>query len=83
MLLMTSNYCPQCDQLIYMKVYPKQKHEDSVMISSFFTEVDGAKIPHTFADGIYLDKDGVLCITRFDELTRTPDYCCILCGWES
>ncbi len=39
--------------------------------------------PHTIADGMYQDKDGVLWMTRFDDETRLPDYCCIHCGWCS
>jgi len=34
------------------------------------------------ADGCYLDRDGILCITRFNENTKEPDYECIVCGWN-
>lgn len=82
-LLMTSERCPECDAIIYMKLYPKRNNEDSVaVLPHITTEVNGVQIPHTIADGCYLDKDGVLCITIFEENTRQPDYCCILCGWS-
>ena len=32
-------------------------------------------------DGCYLDKDGCLIITRFDDETLMPDYVCIHCNW--
>jgi len=64
MLLMTSERCPDCTQIIYIRLLPKD-------------------IPHNLiiADGCYLDRDGGLVITRFDETSVLPDYCCILCGW--
>ena len=83
-LLMTSDRCPECDAIIYMKLYPKRNSEDTVgVIPWVTTEVDGVHVPHTIADGTYLDRDGVLCITKFDELSRTPDYVCIVCRWEA
>tara|TARA_R110000824_G_scaffold111767_1_gene260509 strand:+ start:255 stop:383 length:129 start_codon:yes stop_codon:yes gene_type:complete len=33
------------------------------------------------ADGCYLDREGCMTITRFDEDTVLPDYTCIHCGW--
>ena len=83
-LLMTSERCPQCDSIIYMKIYPKRNNEGSVaVIPHCTTNVDGVEVPHSMADGVYLDKEGFLVITRFDELTRTPDYYCIFCRWEA
>ena len=78
MMLMTSERCPECDAIIYMVCYPKKRDDDSIILP--FQCEDG---PHAIADGCYLDRDGVLCITRFDEFTAEPTYACIMCKWES
>ena len=81
---MTSERCPDCDAIIYMKLYPKRNSENTVaVIPHCTTDVNGVAIPHSIADGVYLDKQGSLVITRFDVLTRTPDYYCIFCRWSA
>lgn len=79
MLIMTSERCPECDSIVYMMLHPKRGNDGEWLLHND----DQANVPHAHADGCYLDKDGVLCITRFDENTTEPDYCCIFCGWSS
>jgi hypothetical protein len=64
MKLMTSERCPDCEQIIYMQLHRKSMENDL-----------------NIGDGCYLDRDGVLVITGFDEDTKMPDYICIHCGW--
>jgi len=78
-LIMTSEYCPTCDQRIYMVGYPKKRDDDSIIMS--ILEFEGKS--HTIIDGIYLDRDGVCCIVQFDEFTKAPEYYCIHCQWHS
>ena len=83
-LVLTSDRCPECDAIVYMKLYPKRNNDESVaVIPHCTTNVDGVEVPHTIADGVYLDKMGKLWVTRFEENTRTPDYYCIFCRWEA
>jgi len=79
MIVMTSDRCPHCDSIAYMLLHPKQNKAGEVIV---YPE-DGDQLKHAHADGCYLDRDGVLCITRFDDNTLVPDYVCIFCGWES
>ena len=87
MLIMTEERCPECDQIVYMKLMPKKNsegvHGAIEHITSTIIAIDGTEFesPHTGADGIYLDKDGVCCVTMFDEDTQMPDYVCIFCNW--
>ena len=81
MLIMTSERCPDCDSIIYIKPHPKLNNQGEIIISSH--KHKQTETPHTIADGMYQDKDGVLWMTRFDDETRLPDYCCIHCGWCS
>lgn len=86
---MTSERCPECDNVIYMKCMPKLNsegyHSAIDHIRSMITTQDGIEIemPHTVADGIYLDSDGVCCVTMFDEDTQLPQYLCIFCNWRN
>jgi len=64
MLLMTSERCPECHQIIYMRFTRKDVQNEL-----------------TIADGCYLDQEGIMTITKFDDETIVPDYCCIHCGW--
>lgn len=73
MLIMTSERCPECDSIVYMLLHPKMKYEDEpirIWANGFI------------ADGCYLDRHGVMSITRFDENTTTPSYYCIMCKWR-
>jgi len=79
MIVMTSDRCPHCDSIVYMLLHPKQNKAGEVIV---YPE-DGDHLKHAHADGCYLDREGVLCITRFDDNTRLPDYVCIFCRWES
>lgn len=72
MLMMTSERCPDCGQIIYMKLHPKLRLDGTLV-----------QTPDNHADGCYLDQDGVLCITKFDEESHEPTYKCIFCGWSS
>ncbi len=65
MLLMTSERCPECTQIIYMRLPRKELPSEELVI----------------ADGCYLDREGIFNITMFDKDTLQPDYICILCGW--
>ena len=63
-----------------MVVYPQTHHrggEDRVKVHPIL----GDKLPQSFADGIYLDKDGVLNVTMLGEDSVLPTYSCIFCGW--
>jgi len=63
-----------------MLLHPKQNKAGEVIVYP----MDGDDLPkHAHADGCYLDRDGVLCISNFDDNTRLPDYVCIFCGWEA
>lgn len=74
-LIMTSDRCPECGQIIYLVAWPKKKNNlEHIVINVHDT-------PHGIADGVYLDRDGCLVVARFDENTDTPDYTCIHCGW--
>tara|TARA_Y100000401_G_scaffold115804_1_gene120197 strand:- start:1437 stop:1691 length:255 start_codon:yes stop_codon:yes gene_type:complete len=75
-LLRTSERCPECDAIIYMKIYPTLIPEGDVVIIETDNDED-----LFIADGVYLDRDGVCCITQYDENTRQPDYYCLLCRW--
>lgn len=77
MLIMTNERCPECDSIIYMQCYPKKRDDGSIILP-----VDCDDGPHAIADGCYLDRDAVFCITRFDENTSEPSYVCILCKWR-
>lgn len=79
MIIMTSEYCPSCDQIIYMVCYPKKRDDESIILTAL--EYEGN--PHVIADGIYLDRDAILCIAQFEESTQAPHYYCIVCGWHS
>lgn len=79
MIIMTSEYCPSCDQRIYMVCSPKKRDDGSIILTKL--EYEGN--PHTIADGIYFDRDAVCCIVQFDENTQSPEYYCIMCGWHS
>ena len=37
---------------------------------------------HGLGANVYLDRDGVLCVTQTDDNARQPEYCCIVCGWQ-
>lgn len=77
MLIMTNERCPECDAIVYMMMHPKMKYEDEAI------EVGIPSGGWLFiADGCYLDRNGVMCITRFDENTTTPSYYCIMCKWR-
>jgi len=65
MLLMTEERCPECGQIIYMRLGRKSVADENLII----------------ADGCYLNQDGVMTIVKFDDETIQPDYCCIHCGW--
>ena len=71
MLIQTSERCPECDALIYLKAYAKKNNDGQIIDTN----------DCIIADGIYLDWDGVLCITQYDENTKQPDYYCMLCRW--
>ena len=75
MLIPTSERCPECDALVYMKVYQKKDNQESII------NVNSGEHNCFIADGVYLDLNGVMCITYFDEDTRPPDYYCIYCRW--
>ena len=79
MLMMTSERCPECDSIVYMMLHPKRNNDGEIIVFGMGTQ----NTPHGHADGCYLDKDGVLCIVRFDENTTEPDYRCIFCSWSS
>lgn len=79
MMIMTSSFCPQCDQIMYMVCAPKKRDDGSIILTQ--KEYEGN--PHTIADGIYLDKDGVCCVAHFDQSTQPPYYYCIHCRWEA
>ena len=66
MLILTSERCPECDSIVYMLVYP---------------QTDVTRDGQSFADGIYLDKDGILNVTMLGENSVLPTYSCIFCGW--
>jgi len=84
MLILTSERCPECDSIMYMWLFPKRNNEGAVIISKFTSNVDGTKeCPHSLADGVYLEQDGTMVVTRFDEDTSMPEYCCIFCQWRS
>ena len=77
MLMMTNERCPECNQISYMVIYPKQNKKGEYIVHRI------RHLDHSMGDGCYLDNDGVLCIVRFDEDTYTPDYYCIHCEWHS
>jgi len=82
MLIMTSERCPDCDAIIYCKPSPKTNNKGEIILTQHTSDIDGTgEVPHSIADGCYLDRDGVLVITRFDEDSCLPDYVCIFCGW--
>lgn len=77
MLIPTSSYCPECDQILYMLCHAKKNNLREII------SVDcDEEYPHSIADAVYLDKDGVLCIVQFDEDTKQPDYFCLFCRWK-
>lgn len=80
MLLMTSERCPECDSIAYIRIHPKFNDEGNMIVRRD-ADHGGGGPPHVVGDGCYLDRDGILCITRFDDNTRMPDYCCLFCGW--
>lgn len=71
MLIMTSERCPQCGQIIYMKPHPKKDDNDNILIH------DG----HAVAGNCYLDIQGSMTIAMMDYDVPTPSYVCIHCGW--
>ena len=76
-LIMTEDRCPDCGQIIYMVVWPKKRNAlDHIVI-----DYQGTK--HGIADAIYVDRQGLLWTTRFDENTDMPDYTCIHCEWSA
>ncbi len=48
MLIPTSERCPECDSLVYMKVFQKKNEEGIINHSNCF-----------IADGVYLDQTGI------------------------
>ena len=89
MLIMTSERCPECDNIIYMKCMPKRNNEgyhgalDHVTSMMNIGDDEWVEMPHTIADGIYLDDEGMCCVTMFDEDTHLPTYVCIFCNWRA
>ena len=75
MLIPTSERCPECDSLVYMKVYQKKENQENVI------NINAGEHNCFIADGVYLDQAGIMCIAFFDENTRSPDYYCIYCRW--
>tara|TARA_R110000824_G_C14654754_1_gene617088 strand:+ start:258 stop:500 length:243 start_codon:yes stop_codon:yes gene_type:complete len=78
MLIRTSERCPECDAICYLLAHPTLNTEGEIIVKEINEE---DKIPHAIADGCYIDRDGVLCITQYDENTHQPDYYCIFCRW--
>jgi hypothetical protein len=78
-LLMTSERCPECGQIIFMVVYPKLDDMSTPITSQLLWR----GFPHTIADGCYLERDSTLVIVQFDQDTLAPDYYCLHCQWES
>lgn len=37
---------------------------------------------HGLAANVYLDRDGVLCVTQTDDNAHQPTYDCLVCGWQ-
>jgi hypothetical protein len=75
---MTSDRCPDCEQIIYMVVYPKLNNAGEPILSQLLWRGH----PHTVADGCYVDQEGLLVIGTFDEETLMPDFYCLHCRWE-
>ena len=78
-LIMTSERCPECDAIIYMVVYPKHNNDGEIGV----VKLKYQGVPHTIADGIYLERDSTLCIVQFEPGTSTPDYYCLVCQWRT
>tara|TARA_R110002096_G_scaffold146753_1_gene305599 strand:- start:1449 stop:1691 length:243 start_codon:yes stop_codon:yes gene_type:complete len=78
-LIMTSERCPECDATIYMVVYPKHNIDGDIGV----VPLKYKNVPHTIADGIYLDRDSTLCIVQFEKGTIHPDYYCLVCQWRT
>ncbi len=81
MLILTSERCPECDSIVYMVVYPRTDRDRDGVDRVRLHPILGDKLPQSFADGVYLDKDGVLNVTMLDEDSVLPTYSCIFCGW--
>lgn len=79
MLLMTSERCPQCGQIIYMVCHPKEYNDGGIIVH----DLNDGRMPHAIADGCYIDREEQLWISMFDENTKLPDYYCIHCRWRS
>lgn len=71
MLIMTSEPCPECGQLVYIKPHPKLNDNGEVITHGNYA----------IASNCYLDRLGVLCVTMMDFDTPQPSYVCIMCGW--
>lgn len=74
-LIQTSERCPQCGSLVFMVTWPKKQDNLTNVVVNF------QGMPHSIADGVYLDHEGILNVVQFDENTQQPDYFCIQCEW--
>lgn len=79
MLIRTSDRCPDCDAIVYMLCHPQLNKDGEIIVKQRHEN----ELPHAIADGCYIDRDGILCITQYDEGTKTPDYFCIFCRWSA
>ena len=77
MLIMTSERCPQCDALLWMRIDGKKHNHESEREGEYIV-IDG----HGMAANVYLDRDGVLCVTQTDDNSNQPEYDCLVCGWR-
>ena len=73
-MLMTSERCPQCDALLWIKIDGKRRPEDMEQ----YLVIDG----HGLGANVYLDREGVLCVTQTDDNAHQPTYDCLVCGWQ-
>lgn len=74
-LIQTEERCPECGQTIYMVVWPKKRNALEHIVINY----QGTK--HGIADSIYVDKQGMLWTTKFDDDSELPNYHCIHCEW--
>lgn len=77
MMIMTSERCPSCDALLWMKIDGKRQNAMREEEKDYIV-VDG----HGLAANVYLDRDGVLCVTQTDDDSKQPEYQCLVCGWN-
>jgi hypothetical protein len=78
MLIMTSERCPQCDALLWIRIDGKKhRHHIPTERDAEYIVYDG----HGLAANVYLDRDGVLCVTQTDDDSKQPEYQCVVCGW--